>query len=215
MIVFERGGRGCNGRHGMHRGGGGGGGFGGRGFGGRGGFSVRWGGDDESGPGGGPGGRGPGRGRRMFDGGELRLVLLKLIAEQPRHGYDLIREIESRTGGAYAPSPGVVYPTITMLDDMGMIEERKAEGAKKQFAITDVGQALLAERATDVEALFVRLAEAGAERQRTDGGPVRRAMGNLRQVLHHRLGVEETTADQLHEIAGLLDEVAQKIERLK
>jgi len=151
----------------------------------------------------------------MFDGGELRLVLLKLIAEQPRHGYDLIREIESRTGGAYAPSPGVVYPTITMLDDMGMIEERKAEGAKKQFAITDAGQALLSERAADVEALFVRLAEAGAERQRTDGGPVRRAMGNLRQVLHHRLGVEETTADQLHEIAALLDEVAQKIERLK
>ena len=51
--------------------------------------------------------------RRMFDGGELRLVLLKLIADEPRHGYDLIREIEELTGGAYAPSPGVVYPTLT------------------------------------------------------------------------------------------------------
>ena len=209
MIIFERGERGCHGRHGMHRGGG----FGGRAFGGRGGFSVRWGGGDEGGPGG--RGRGPGRGRRMFDSGELRLVLLKLIAEQSRHGYDLIREIETRTNGAYAPSPGVVYPTITMLDEMELIEEQKAEGAKKQFAITAAGQALLAERTDEVEALFTRLADVGAERQRTDGGPIRRAMGNLRQVLQHRLTTEEVDADTLHEVAALLDEVAQKIERLK
>ncbi|MEG3086032.1 PadR family transcriptional regulator [Sphingomonas sp. PB4P5] len=208
-MIFERGGRGCHGkheRHGMRHGG-----FGGRGFGGAGGFSVRWGGDDD----GRGGGRGPGRGRRMFDSGELRLVLLKLIAEQPRHGYDLIREIEQRSGGAYAPSAGVIYPTITMLDDMGMIDEQKADGAKKQFAITEAGQALLTERATEVEALFARLAEVGAERQRTDGGPIRRAMGNLRQVLQQRLAGEELDTDQLHDVAALLDEVAQKIERLK
>src|SRR5690606_25340682 len=72
----------------------------------------------------GMGGRG-GR-RRLFDGGELRLVLLKLIGDQPRHGYDLIREIEDKTGGAYAPSPGVIYPTLTLLADMGLIEEEKA-----------------------------------------------------------------------------------------
>ncbi|WP_418066745.1 PadR family transcriptional regulator [Sphingomonas endolithica] len=208
MVIFERGGRGCHGnhdmRHAMRHGG-----FGGRGFGG-GGFSVRWGGDDD----GRGGGRGAGRGRRMFDSGELRLVLLKLIAEQPRHGYDLIREIETRTQGAYAPSPGVIYPTITMLDDMGMIEEQKADGAKKQFAITAAGQALLTEREVEVEALFARLAEVGAERQRTDGGPIRRAMGNLRQVLHQRLATEDD-ADTLHQVAALLDEVAQKIERLK
>jgi DNA-binding PadR family transcriptional regulator len=206
MIFFERGScgsRGKRGLHGMHRGG-----LGGRSFGGRGGFTVRWGGDDDGGPKG-------GRSRRMFDSGELRLVLLKLIEEQPRHGYDLIREIEGRTGGAYAPSPGVIYPTITMLDDMGMIEERHAEGAKKQFAITIAGQALLTEREAEVEALFARLAEAGAERQRTDGGPIRRAMGNLRQVLHHRLTAEDIDADRLHEVAALLDEVAQRIERLK
>ena len=208
MMIFESVGRGCHGRrerHGMRHGG-----FGGRGGFGAGGFSVRWGGDDD----GRGGGRGPGRGRRMFDSGELRLVLLKLIAEQPRHGYDLIREIEQRSSGAYAPSPGVIYPTITMLDDMGMIEEQKAEGAKKQFAITAAGQALLTEREAEVEALFARLAEVGAERQRTDGGPVRRAMGNLRQVLHQRLS-EELDADTLHDVAALLDEVAQKIERLK
>ena len=72
----------------------------------------------------GGGGRGR-RGKRMFEGGELRLVLLKLIADQSRHGYDLIRAIEEATHGAYAPSPGVVYPTLTMLQDMGLIEEAR------------------------------------------------------------------------------------------
>src|SRR4051812_28811707 len=83
-------------------------------------------------------GRG-GRARRMFDSGELRLVLLKLIADQPRHGYDLIRAIEEMTGGAYAPSPGVVSPTLTMLQDMGHIEEQATEGARKAFAVTAEG----------------------------------------------------------------------------
>ncbi len=100
--------------------------------------------------------RGGGR-RRVFDGGELRLVLLALLEEQPRHGYDLIREIEERTGGSYAPSPGVVYPTLTMLDEMGLIDEVKKEGARKRFAITDAGGAHLTEKREDVDALIERL----------------------------------------------------------
>jgi DNA-binding PadR family transcriptional regulator len=146
---------------------------------------------------GGPGGR-----RRLFDGGELKLVMLKLIADAPRHGYDLIREIEGLTGGGYAPSPGVVYPTLSMLDEMGLIEEQQSEGAKKRFAASDEGRAHLAENAAVVDGLFARLAAVGAESERTDGAPIRRAMGNLRQ-------------DTLHEVAALLDEAAQKIERLK
>ena len=156
-----------------------------------------------------------GRSRRMFDGSELRLVLLKLIEEQPRHGYDLIREIEERTSGAYAPSPGVIYPTLTMLDDMGLIEEQKSEGAKKLFAITNAGQAMLTEREEEVEALFARLESLGSMRERTSGGPVRRAMGNLKAVLQTKLGADEVDGDVLHHIASLIDEAAQKIERLK
>jgi len=159
------------------------------------------------------GGRGGGR-RRMFDGTELRLILLKLIEEQPRHGYDLIREIEERTGGAYAPSPGVVYPTLTMLEDMELIEERKSEGAKKQFAITVAGAAHLTERTDEVEALFARLAAMASMRERTDGAPIRRAMGNLRAVLQNRLTAEGVDSGTLHDVAAILDEAAQKIERL-
>jgi len=160
------------------------------------------------------GGDGRGGRRRLFDGGELKLVLLKLIADQPRHGYDLIRAIEELTGGAYAPSPGVVYPTITMLQDMGLIDEAKSEGSRKAFAITGEGSALLAEREAEVAELFERLAEVGAWRERTDGGPVRRAMGNLKMVLQHRLGRGEAEAETLHQVAAILDEAAQKIERL-
>ena len=170
-------------------------------------FEVRW---EVSDNGRGPRGRG-----RMFDGGELRLVLLKLIADQPRHGYDLIREIEELTGGAYAPSPGVVYPTITLLADMGLIEEQAAEGAKKLFAVTAAGTVHLEENKEQVAELFARLAEVGAQRERTDVAPVRRAMHNLRSVLQTRLMREDASADTKHEIAAMLDEVAQKIERLK
>ncbi len=152
--------------------------------------------------------------RRMFDGTELRLILLKLIEEQPRHGYDLIREIEERSGGAYAPSPGVVYPTLTMLDDMGLIEESKSEGAKKQFAITEAGAAHLAERTEEVAALFERLQQPAGLRERSHGGPIRRAMGNLRAVLQERLAGESVDADMLHGVAEILDEAARKIERL-
>lgn len=160
------------------------------------------------------GGRGEGRSRRMFDGGELRLVLLKLIADAPRHGYDLIREIESLTGGAYAPSPGVVYPTITLLDDMGLIAPRESEGAKKAFAITAAGQDELLQNAEVVAALIARLAALGEDRQRTDSSSVRRAMGNLREVLVNRLRAGDVDDHALHQVVALIDEAAQKIERL-
>jgi len=149
----------------------------------------------------------------MFDGGELRLVLLKLIAEKSRHGYDLIRAIEERTNGAYAPSPGIVYPTLTLLSDMGLIGEQASEGARKLFEITTEGTAHLAQNANDVAAMFARLDALGAIRERTDAMPIRRAMHNLKSVLMHRLG-EGLDKDKLHEAVAMIDEAARKIERL-
>ncbi|MBA17431.1 MAG: PadR family transcriptional regulator [Sphingomonas sp.] len=161
---------------------------------------------------GGPHGGGRGR-RKMFDGGELKLVLLHLIAETPRHGYDLIREIEERTDGAYAPSPGVIYPTLTMLEEMGLIEEHRSEGAKKQFAITTEGQAYLAEHAQQAEALLARLTQIASLKARAGGGPVRRAMINLKTVLQTRLA-DDADSETLHAIAEMIDETARRIERM-
>lgn len=161
---------------------------------------------------------GEGRGRsgsrrRMFDHGGLRLVLLKLIADKPRHGYDLIRAIEERTGGAYAPSPGVVYPTLTLLDEMDHIREQQTEGARKLFAITPEGTAHLEANAEEVAALLAKLDALGAERERSDSVPLRRAMHNLRSVLQNRMeaGLDQ---DRIHEAVAFIDEAARKIERL-
>ncbi|WP_223797698.1 PadR family transcriptional regulator [Sphingomonas nostoxanthinifaciens] len=151
--------------------------------------------------------------RRMFDGEELRLVLLALLEEQPRHGYDLIREIEKRTGGAYAPSPGVVYPTLTMLDELGHIDELKEDGARKRFAISDAGRALLAEKRAQVDALLARLSQLGERSARTERVPVKRAMVNLHMALRGVLG-QEGAPDRAHEIAAILDEATRQIERL-
>lgn len=155
-----------------------------------------------------------GRSRRVFDSDELKLVLLKLVSEQPRHGYDLIRAIEELTGGAYSPSPGVVYPTLTLLSEMGHIREDQSEGSRKTYAITPDGQAFLDARKTEVAALMARLAELASERARFDGAPVKRAMMNLRAVLMHRLGQDEPKPELLHAVTAIIDDAAQRIERL-
>jgi len=161
-------------------------------------------------------GRGRGRrARRMFESGELRLVLLKLIADEPRHGYDLIRAIEEITGGEYAPSPGVVYPTLTLLQDMGLIEEAAVEGPRKPFQVTDEGRSHLAEREEEVEALFERLRDLAPRQDHTAGPAIGRAVKNLMTALRHRVGREGLNDELLHEIAAILDEAAQRIERVK
>jgi DNA-binding PadR family transcriptional regulator len=153
--------------------------------------------------------------KRVFEAGELRLVLLRLIAEQPRHGYDLIRAIEELTHGTYAPSPGIVYPTLTMLQDMGLIRENETEGSRKVFAVTTEGEAYLADRNDEIDALMSRLEGMGEDKRKAGGAPIKRAVGNLLSALWHRATREDMNEDRLHEIAAILDEAAQRIERLK
>nr|WP_294848880.1 PadR family transcriptional regulator [uncultured Sphingomonas sp.] len=166
------------------------------------------------GPGGPFGGGGRGRRRRMFDSGELRLVLLKLLADQPRHGYELIKAIEEMTGGDYAPSPGIVYPTLTMLDDMGLIAERKGEDSKKIYEATDDGVAHLAENQVEVDALIGRLEEAGSRQRRNQRPEIGRAMGNLAAALKNRVARGGWTDDLLNQVVDIIDEAAKRIERL-
>lgn len=202
-------GRGRHGAHGQwHAGRGGFGGPGGGGFGGP--FGFGW--ESEGGPRGGWGGGG--RGPRRFEGGELRLILLRLIADESRHGYELIRAIEEMTGGTYVPSPGVIYPALTMLDDMDLIAAQQSNTSKKRFAVTDAGQQHLAERQDEVDALMARLADLGADRKQHQGSPVWRAVRNLGLVIRDQK-VRGVSEDDQHAIAAMIDELAQKIERMK
>ncbi len=158
-------------------------------------------------------GRGMRRGR-MFDGAELRLVLLKLISDEPRHGYELIKSIEELTGGGYAPSPGTIYPSLTMLNEIGLVASEEAGDGRRKFTITSEGSAQLDEQAATVEKLFARLSALGEQHKRTDGAPVRRAMANLKTALQGRLMRGDASEATVHDVAALIDEVAQKIERL-
>jgi len=167
---------------------------------------------------GGWGGWGGRRGRdrkRMFSGGELRLVLLKLIADQPRHGYELIKAIEEMTGGEYAPSPGVVYPTLTMLEDMGLIAEKKSKDSKKVFEATDEGRAHLDENPEEVDELIERLEGHGHQRRRGQRPEIGRAIGNLMTALRNRIAHDGWNDELLEEVVDILDEAAQRIERVR
>jgi len=102
---------------------------------------------------------------RMLASGDLRLVALYLIEEQPRHGYDLIKAIEDKSGGVYAPSPGVVYPALTFLEEAGYATSH-ADGNKKLYTITEQGRAHLSDNRESIESTLAFLAKAGEQMHR-------------------------------------------------
>lgn len=151
-----------------------------------------------------------GRGGRGFGHGGLRLVLLKLLSDKPSHGYELIRAIEDHFNGRYAPSPGIVYPALSWLEDGGFITITPDAEGRKVATITEAGTAFLAERAEEVERLF---AEAPAEASDgPDFAPVFRAMDNLKAALRNRAS-RPLTQDELHTIVDGIDDLARRIER--
>ena len=151
--------------------------------------------------------------RRMFEGGELRLVLLALLEEGPRHGYDLIRDIETRTGGAYSPSPGIIYPTLTLLEELGQVEAQAQDGTKRLYAITPAGREHLDASRAEAEAALARLDQLRRRNEALDTGPVVRAMTNLKTALQQRLsgGADKQVT---FAVADIIDDAARKIERL-
>ena len=176
------------GHRGPHRG------FGGQGFSGRG-----WGGERH------------GR-SRVFDQGDLRLVLLQLIADKPSHGYELIKAIEERFGGGYSPSPGVVYPTLTLLEEMGFATVAPESGGKKLYAATHEGRAELEKNGATLGAINERMNEA-----RSRGGrfspQIMRAMENLKVALKYRLTSGEMSEAEVSAIAAALDAAALAVEQ--
>ncbi|HEY1413025.1 MAG TPA: PadR family transcriptional regulator, partial [Rhodopila sp.] len=101
------------------------------------------------------------RGSRLFDYGELRLLVLAMIAEQPRYGYELMKAIEERMGGSYSPSPGVIYPTLSWLEDMGYTAAEAEEAGRKRYRITAEGEAFLAANRSAVDDLQARVGSGG------------------------------------------------------
>ena len=160
---------------------------------------------------GGPGRHRGGRIGRFLEHGDLRFIVLALLAEQPRHGYELIKAIEERLGGAYVPSPGVVYPTLTWLEELGYAALAGDAGSKKLYAATPEGLEYLEKNKGLVEAIFARMDQAGGQ---GDFAPrILRAMGNVKMALKLRLASSPLTSEQVDKIAAALDAAALEIER--
>jgi DNA-binding PadR family transcriptional regulator len=171
------------------------------------GFGRGFGDDEGQGGWGGMGGRF--RSGRMFGPGDLKLLLLALIAEQPRHGYELIRTIEEMFGGAYAPSPGAVYPTLTLLEELGHASVESGDG-KKLYTITDEGKAFLAENQDAVDAVMSRM-EHTAKMYARAAAPMalREAMHNLKRALFMHGGPWNTA--EVKRIRDIIQKAAEEI----
>jgi len=178
--------------------------------GGRGGF---WG---ESGEGWGRQGRRPFGGEfggRFFDAGELRLVILSFIAEKPSHGYEIMKAISDQTAGAYAPSAGVVYPTLNQLEDEGLATAT-SEGGKKQYTITEAGQAELQSQKERIDDVLGRIRQMGETYGTRRAPEVMRAMHNFKLALRLKFGGGDLTQEQIRKIAEILDSAAKEVERV-
>ena len=152
---------------------------------------------------------------RFFAHGDLRLVILHLIVEKPRHGYEIIKEIEDQVGGTYSPSPGVVYPTLTLLEELGHATVSHGDGGKKLYAITAEGRAYLDAYRPAVEALLARMHEAGRVH---GGGPapqILRAMENLKLALRLRLSRGPLSNEQINAVTAAIDGAAVSVERTR
>jgi DNA-binding PadR family transcriptional regulator len=180
------------------------------------------------------------RAGRMLAQGDLRLIALALIAEQPRHGYEIIKVLEDKTAGWYSPSPGIVYPTLTYLEEAGHVTVQ-ADGAKKLYSITEEGRAHLAENQDFVDAVLARLSAIGekatrirehfarpeyddegrgrrrgrGERGRGDDGDsvpplVRAALDNLRDVASRQIEADEDAETKIVEV---LARAAQELKK--
>jgi DNA-binding PadR family transcriptional regulator len=156
--------------------------------------------------------RGRGRSGRFFEQGDLRWLVLDLIATQPRHGYEIITAIETEMNGHYSPSPGIIYPTLTFLEETGLIAS-EAQATKKLYHITPEGRAEMDANLAAIEAVRNRIKEAKAR----FGGPpapeMMRAMGNLRAAIQVRLAKGELSPESLASVTAALDRAAGEIER--
>jgi DNA-binding PadR family transcriptional regulator len=155
--------------------------------------------------------RGRGGPGRLFASGDLRFLILALIAEKPRHGYELIKAIEEKLGGLYSPSPGVIYPMLTLLEETGLATVT-SEGTRKLYFITEEGKKELEENRSAVDEILERMSAVGSAAGPNERDPqIMRAIHNFRMALSMRAG--NLTAEQRSRIVEIIDNAAREIEK--
>ena len=161
----------------------------------------------------GPRPRRGGRRQRFGRRGDLKYVILNLLAEQPMHGYEIIRRLEEESGGVYSPSPGSVYPTLQMLEDQGCVISEQQEG-KRVYRITDEGRALLDEHGDRVSDFTDRFSDF-ADRFSTAGmGELTRSFVRLAQVSFDRATRKAGDPEALSRLQEILERAAREVEEV-
>jgi len=156
---------------------------------------------------GGPGGR---RRRQWFESGDMKYVILKLLKDKPRHGYEVMKELEERLHGCYSPSPGTVYPTLQWLEDEGLVRAKEVDG-KKVYEVTDAGSRFLEEHRDVVDDIFERVRDAV---DRALGGgmvDVNRAVGRLVRAVY-RAGWKARDEAARRRLVELLERALGEVE---
>jgi len=165
--------------------------------------------------GGGRRGRGgPFRGGRMFEQGDLKYVILQLLDEKPRHGYEIIKLLEDRFGGMYSPSAGTVYPTLTLLEDMGYARVNVEEGGKKIYSITDEGRAYLAQNRSAVDDIFDRIGELGSAFLSDAMMEVNRAFKDVGQATYRGAPRIFRDKEAIAKIKEVLERAAREVDEI-
>jgi DNA-binding PadR family transcriptional regulator len=152
-------------------------------------------------------------GGRLFDSGDLRLVILSYIAEKPSHGYEIMKGIGEQMGGVYTPSAGVIYPTLNQLEDEGFATVT-SEGGKKEYTITDTGRAELESQKARIDQLLGRIRQMGENYGSGRTPQIMRALHNCKLALKLKFGQGNLTSDQIKKVAEILDTAAKEIERV-
>jgi DNA-binding PadR family transcriptional regulator len=150
----------------------------------------------------------------MFGQGDLKYVILQMLAEKPRHGYEIIKELEDRFGGAYAPSAGTVYPTLSLLEDLGYAIVTPEEGGKKVYAITDEGRKYLEENKSAVEDIFERIADIGSSFLSDSMMDVNRAFGKVARATYSTAPWHAKDQELAGKLRDILEDAARRIEEL-
>jgi DNA-binding PadR family transcriptional regulator len=163
----------------------------------------------------GPRGRHRGGMGRMFEQGDLKYVILRLLEEKPRHGYEIIKELEDRFGGAYSPSPGTVYPTLTMLEDLGYAKVSPDEGGRKVYGITPEGSAYLKEHSTTVDTIFERIGKFMEGFLDTPMMEVNNAFRRVAKSAYGFASKNVNEAAKLQRVKEILDRASAELEQLE
>lgn len=158
--------------------------------------------------------RGRGRGGRigrLFAHGDLHLLVLHLIAQQPRHGYEIMKQIEIMVGGEYTPSPGTIYPALTLLDDQEYVGASRDERGKKVYAVTASGAAYLSQHADAVCSMIETMSQISRHGEPGPSPRIRAAMGRLKDAIYMQIENSPPQEDKEERIFRIISQAAQDI----